>query len=377
MNLRRLWAMARKEFIHILRDFRSLGMAIGLPMFMLLLFGYALTLDVDRVPFLVWDQHPSPTSRNLLSAFTGSRYFKLAGSIRHYEEAVIAIDERRAQFALIIPADFSERLEAGRTAPVQVLLDGSDANTATIVLGYAETVVQAASGRIALEATRRQAMSLRLPRLEMRPRIWFNEDMESRNFIIPGLIAVILSILAALLTSLTVAREWETGTMEQLISTPVKRIEIVLGKLIPYFVIGMFDVLLAVLLGKYLFQVPIRGRVDLIFGSAALFLAGALGVGVLISVITRAQLLSSQLAMILTYLPALMLSGFVFAIRNMPEPLQWITYVIPARYFVSLLKGIFLKGLRIENLFMELSLLAVFALAMLVLSTIRLRKRLD
>ncbi len=201
--------------------------------------------------------------------------------------------------------------------------------------------------------------------------------MESRNFIIPGLIAVILSILAALLTSLTVAREWETGTMEQLISTPVKRAEIVLGKLLPYFVIGMFDVLLAVLLGKYLFQVPIRGRVDLIFGSAALFLAGALGVGVLISVTTRSQLLSSQLAMILTYLPALMLSGFVFAIRNMPDPLQWITYVIPARYFVSLLKGIFLKGLPLEYLVFELSLLAIFAVTMLVLSTIRLRKKLD
>ncbi len=377
MNPRRLWAMAHKEFIHIFRDFRSLGMAVALPMFMLLLFGYALTLDVDRVPFLVWDQHPSPASRNLLSAFTGSRYFMLTGSIQRYEEAVIAINERRVQFALIIPADFSEQLEAGRTAPVQILLDGSDANTATIVLGYAEAVVQAHSGRIELEAMRRKGVPLRLPRLEMRPRVWFNEDMESRNFIIPGLIAVILSILAALLTSLTVAREWETGTMEQLISTPVKRAEIVLGKLLPYFVIGMFDVLLAVLLGKYLFQVPIRGRVDLIFGSAALFLAGALGVGVLISVTTRSQLLSSQLAMILTYLPALMLSGFVFAIRNMPDPLQWITYVIPARYFVSLLKGIFLKGLPLEYLVFELSLLAIFAVTMLVLSTIRLRKKLD
>ncbi len=169
MNPRRLWAMAHKEFIHIFRDFRSLGMAVALPMFKLLLFGYALTLDVDRVPFLVWDQHPSPASRNLLSAFTGSRYFMLTGSIQRYEEAVIAINERRVQFALIIPADFSEQLEAGRTAPVQILLDGSDANTATIVLGYAEAVVQAHSGRIELEAMRRKGVPLRLPRLEMRP----------------------------------------------------------------------------------------------------------------------------------------------------------------------------------------------------------------
>jgi ABC-2 type transport system permease protein len=376
MSPRRFWAVARKEFIHIVRDFRSLGLAIAIPMFMLLLFGYALTLDVDQVPFLVWDPDHSPSSRALISAFSGSRYFDFRGGIDGYADAERAIDERRVLMALIIPSDFSARVESGRPAEVQVILDGSDANTATIALGYAEAVTQTASGRIAQAALRRAGVTLRLPELEMSPRVWFNEDMESRNFIIPGLIAVILSILAALLTSLTVAREWETGTMEQLISTPVKRAELILGKLLPYFVIGMLDVVLAVLMGKFLFQVPIRGSVALIFAAAAVFLAGALGVGTLISVVTRSQLLSSQLAMMITYLPAIMLSGFVFAIRNMPLPLQWLTYIFPARYFVSILKGIFLKGLNVEFLAAELALLGLFAMAVIVLSMARFRKKL-
>jgi len=377
MKLRRLRAIAWKETLHILRDARSLGLALVIPMVMLFLFGYALNLDLDRVPLLIWDQSVTPQSRDLVSCFTGSRYFRLVRFVDSYAVIERALDTGEALTALVIPRDYADGLTTGRNSVVQVFLDGSDAYTATMAKGYAESVVGGASLDLVVRDSRRSGLPPPVLPVDVRPRVWYNADMQSRNFIIPGLVGIIMMIISALLTSLTVAREWETGTMEQLISTPVKRIEIILGKLIPYFVIGMFDVLLAVLLGKYLFQVPVRGRVDLIFGSAALFLAGALGVGVLISVITRAQLLSSQLAMIVTYLPALMLSGFVFAIRNMPEPLQWITYVIPARYFVSLLKGIFLKGLRIENLFMELSLLAVFALAMLVLSTIRLRKRLD
>jgi len=217
--------------------------------------------------------------------------------------------------------------------------------------------------------------SLNLP-LDIRPRVWFNADMESKNYIIPGLIAVIMMVIAALLTSLTVAREWERGTMEQLISTPVKGWELILGKLLPYFVIGMLDVSLAVLMGEFLFQVPLRGSAALLFAMAAVFLAGALSLGMVISIVTKSQLLASQLAMVLTFLPSFLLSGFMYAISNMPTPIQVITHVIPARYFVSLLKGIYLKGVGLEILAGEAALLTLFSVAMLVLANVKFKKKL-
>jgi ABC-2 type transport system permease protein len=210
----------------------------------------------------------------------------------------------------------------------------------------------------------------------MQPRVWFNADMASKNYIIPGLIAVIMMVIAALLTSLTVAREWERGTMEQLISTPVTGPELILGKLLPYFAIGMFDVLLAVIMGEFLFQVPLRGSVALLFGMAAIFLAGALSLGMVISIVTKSQLLASQLAMVLTFLPSFLLSDFMYAISNMPTPIQMITYLIPARYFVVLLKGIYLKGVGLEILAIEAGLLVLFGAGMLILANVKFRKRL-
>jgi ABC-2 type transport system permease protein len=212
--------------------------------------------------------------------------------------------------------------------------------------------------------------------IDLRPRVWFNADMQSKNYIIPGLIAVVMSVIAALLTSLTVAREWETGTMEQLISTPVKGSEIVLGKLLPYFGLGMLDVLLAVVMGEFLFHVPLRGSVALLFAMAAIFLAGALSLGMVISIVTRSQLLASQLAMVLTFLPSFLLSGFVYAIGNMPVPIQLATRLIPARYFVTLLKGIYLKGVGLEILAVEAGLLTLFGAVMVILAIAKFKKRL-
>jgi ABC-2 type transport system permease protein len=369
-------AVARKEFIHIFRDPRSLGMAIAIPMLLLVLFGYALTLDVDNVPTVVWDQSESHISRDFISRFRDSAYFSIRGYVRTYREVERAIDSGSALAALIIPRDFASLIEAGRSAPVQLIVDGSDSNTATIATGYAEIVTQTYSLEVTLNQIRRSSgRQLQLP-LDLRPRVWFNADLESKNYIIPGLIAVIMNVIAALLTSLTVAREWETGTMEQLISTPVKARELVLGKLLPYFTIGMFDVLLAVLMGKFLFRVPLRGNVALVFGMAAVFLAGALAVGILISIVTRSQLLSSQLAMTITYLPSLLLSGLMFAITNMPKPLQVITYLIPARYFVKLLKSIYLKGVGLEILIVEAGLLTIFGAIMVALANVKFKKKL-
>ncbi|MBN9657555.1 MAG: ABC transporter permease [Acidobacteria bacterium] len=376
MKPRRVLAVARKEFTHILRDPRSLGMAIAIPMLLLVLFGYALTLDVDNVPLVIWDQSETQASRELIREFLGSRYFSLRGYARNYPDVERAIDSSRALMALIIPTDFARRIESGRTAPAQLIVDGSDSNTATIAMGYADIVTLTYSQNVALEQMRRVAGRTVQAPLDLRPRAWFNADMESKNYIIPGLIAVIMMVIAALLTSLTVAREWETGTMEQLISTPVKATELILGKLLPYFAVGMFDVLLAVLMGEFLFRVPLRGNVALLFAMAAIFLAGALSLGMVISIVTKSQLLASQLAMVLTFLPSFLLSGFMYAISNMPRPIQLMTHVIPARYFVALLKGIYLKGVGLEVLALQAGLLALFGALMVTMANLKFKKRL-
>ncbi len=376
MKLARVRAVARKEFIHIFRDPRSLGMAIAIPMLLLILFGYALTLDVDNVPMVIWDQDLSHPSREFISRFSGSHYFSVRGYVRNYHELERAIDSGRALVGLVIPTGFAGRINSGRPAPVQVILDGSDSNTATLATGYAEAVTLAYSQGVALQQMQRSgSRTLTMP-LDVRPRVWFNIDMESKNYIIPGLIAVIMMVIAALLTSLTVAREWERGTMEQLISTPVKGPELILGKLLPYFTIGMFDVLLAVLMGEFLFQVPLRGSVALLFGMAAIFLAGALSLGMMISIVARSQLLANQMAMVLTFLPSFLLSGFMYAIGNMPTPIQLITYLIPARYFVALLKGIYMRGVGLEILAGEAVLLTVFGIFVLFLANIKFKKKL-
>jgi len=372
----RVWAVARKEFLHIVRDPRSLGMGIAIPMLLLVLFGYALTLDVDNVPLVVWDQSGSQVSRDFLSRFAGSRYFTVVGDVRNYRNLERAVDARAALAGLVIPSDFAGRVASGRDAAVQFIIDGSDSNTATIAIGYAEAVARTYSADVALKEVRRSGGRALHSPIDLRPRVWFNADLESKNYIIPGLIAVIMMVIAALLTSLTVAREWERGTMEQLISTPVTGPELILGKLLPYFAIGMLDVTIAVAMGEWLFRVPLRGSAALVFGMGAVFLAGALSLGMVISIVTRSQLLASQLAMVLTFLPSFLLSGFMYAIANMPRPIQLVTYLIPARYFVALLKGIYLKGVGLEVLALEAGLLGLFGAAMVLLANVKFKKKL-
>lgn len=375
MKLSRVWAIARKEFIHIARDPRSLGMAIAMPMLLLVLFGFALTLDVDNVPLVVWDQSGADDSREFISRFDASRYFNVHAHVRGYREIERAIDTGEALAALIVPSDFGDRISAGKDAPVQMIVDGSDANTAAIAMGYARAVTLIYSRKLALRAMRRLAGAAPAASIEIRPRIWFNTDMESRNYIVPGLIAVIMMVIAALLTSLTVAREWERGTMEQLISTPVRGPELILGKLLPYFVIGMLDVLLAMLMGEFVFSVPLRGNAALLFSLAAVFLIGSLSLGMLISVVAKSQLLASQLAIVLTFLPSFLLSGFMYAIGNMPYAIQVITYLIPARYFVAILKAIYMKGIGLDVLALEAGFLALFGFVVLTLACVNFKKK--
>ncbi|MBI5443443.1 MAG: ABC transporter permease [Deltaproteobacteria bacterium] len=375
----RLKAVAKKELLHIARDRRSLAMAIALPVLLLFLFGYALTLDVDRVPLAVWDQDASHASRELVSRFTGSRYFSLRSTVGSYRELEAAIDTGEALLGLVIPPRFAAEVGSGREQPtqVQLVLDGSDSNRASIAASYAEGVVEGYSADVRAAFLRRAGAGPPRPAVELRPRVWFNTDMESKNYIVPGLIAVVIAVIAALLTSLTVAREWERGTMEQLISTPVKGPELVAGKLLPYLAIGMTDVLIAVLMGEFLFHVPLRGSVALLFCLSGVFVTGALSQGLLISIVTRNQLVANQMAFVTTFLPSFLLSGFIYAIRNMPIPVQGISRVFPARYFIAILRGIYLKGVGLEVVAAEALFLVAFAGAAVGLANLKFRKKLQ
>jgi drug efflux transport system permease protein len=377
MKLQRISAIARKEFLHIRRDPRSLGLGIAIPMLLLFLFGYALTLDVDRVPLAVWDQSATPASREFVSRFTGSRYFSLKLVADSYPDMERAIDTRNVLIALIIPPDFARRVQAGGSAPVQVILDGSDSTTATLTGAYAETVAQGFNRDILLRETRRMGLSAPAAALEIRPRVWYNADLLSRNAIVPGLIAIIMMVIAALLTSLTVAREWETGTMEQVIATPLTPAELVVGKLIPYIAIGMFDLALAVLSGRFIFDVPLRGSLLLLFTVSIIFLVGALSFGMLLGIITRSQFMASQLALVTTMLPAFLMSGFVFPIENMPYPIRIVTHLVTARYLVTMLRGIYLKEAGLEILAWNILLLVIFGVLVVTLCIRKFRKKIE
>jgi drug efflux transport system permease protein len=375
MNLRRTRAVARKEFLHIIRDVRSLLLALLLPFVMLILFGYALSLDVDQIPTIVYDRDHTPESRDLVRQFTGSRYFHVIAAAANSGAVDRSIDRSSALLGIVIPETYSKDLLAGRDAEVQLILDGSDSNTASIALGYADGVVQAFAAQLRSEAqVQRGAGKLRNP-VEPRIRVWYNNDLVSRNFIVPGLIAVILMIIAALLTSLTIAREWETGTMEQLLSTPVRPTELVLGKLSAYFVLGMTDMLICLVVGVFIFDVPLNGSVVLLLFSSCLFLFGSLCWGILLSASTRSQFIAYQLGTLTSFLPAFLLSGFIYSIQNMPVAIQVFSYIVPARYFVTILKAIFLKGAGIRVIWAELAFLFLYAAIVFVFASRKLRQK--
>ncbi|MGE5196880.1 MAG: ABC transporter permease [Deltaproteobacteria bacterium] len=374
MNLNRVGAIAKKEFIQVIRDYRSLGMALIIPVLMLILFGYALSLDVNNVLLAVWDRDRSQSSEDFIRNFKSSRYFKIAGYFDQYGKLENAIDTKRAAMAIVIPEDFSKYIRSDQTAPVQLLVDGSDSNTATIALGYVNSVVAQYNLRLMDESLSKSSIDS-LPPIDLRPRIWFNEDLKSKNYVIPGLFAVIMMIIVAQLTSITVAREWERGTMEQLISTPLRRGELILGKLIPYFIIGFFDLLVAIAMGQFIFTVPLRGSLALLLILSGIFIVGALAQGIYFSIVAKNQQLATQMAILTTFLPTFLLSGFVYPIYNMPKIIQVITCIFPARYYIYILKGIYLKGEGLHILWPQALFLSLFTSIMTVLAYRSFKKK--
>ena len=356
MSYRRTRAVFVKELHHITRDSRSLALALAMPLMMLLLYGYALSLDVDHIPALVYDQDGTSASRDLVRQFQGSRFFTIRGFSSGYPQIEHDINFSKILIGIVIPRDFGHDLESGHGAEVQLLVDGSDSNTSSIAIGYAESIVQAYSAHVKV----RNLGPPSPPVVDARMRVWYNSSLESKNYVVPGLIAVILMILAGQLTSLTIAREWEMGTMEQLLSTPLRPSEMLVGKMAAYFVVGLVDSAIALIVALTVFAVPFRGSILLLALSTCLFLFGVLCWGIFISAGSRTQVEAYQMGMLSTFLPGFLMSGFVFAIDTMPKVIQVLSVVVPARYFVAILKALFLKGVGMSAIWDQMLFLAIF-----------------
>jgi ABC-2 type transport system permease protein len=366
--MQQLAAVARKEFRQIARDRRTLLILLFVPVFFLLLFGYALNFDVRNIPLAVEDDDRSGVSHQLISAFVNSGYFQVVAVVSSPGEATSLLNRGDARAVLVIPSGTARLVLTGRTAPVQLLVDGDNANTATTVVAYAGTILRSLSSQLGVEETR-------TPPIVAEPRVWYNPELRSSLFLVPGLIAYLAMITAVASTALSVVREKERGTMEQIRMSPVGALPYVLGKSIPYFTIALGSSIGIVLGSMALFGLPMRGSWLVLLLAIALFLAGALGLGLLVSSIADTQQVAFQLALLVSFLPTLMLSGFIFPISSMPAAVQALTHVVPARYFLVALRGIVLKGAGVAVFWTELAALAVFAALTLTLASIRLRRQ--
>ncbi|MDY7226761.1 ABC transporter permease [Hyalangium rubrum] len=370
-TLGRTLAMAGKEVQHIRRDVRTLYLALAMPVLLLVLFGFGISFDVDHLELAVVDQDRSTASRELVRHLTAGGEFTVVQEGTSSEEALRALRRGQAVAALVVPHGFSQEVSRGG-ARVQLLVDGADGNTANQALAKAQALVDVASRRLAPAGA-----PLPSPPVEVRLRTLFNPTGRSALFLVPGLAAYLLAIVAVLITALTVAREWERGSMEQLFATPVGRMEIVVGKLLPYLGIGLLQVLLVLTVGAWVFDVPVRGSLGVLGLGALLFLIGMLGQGLFISVVTRNQVVATQMATMTSVLPSMLLSGFIFPIENLPLPLRLLSNLVPARYFVGTLRGVLLRGNGLSELWPQLVALTLFAALMLVAAMARFKRRLD
>ena len=371
MNAGRLRGLIRKEAVQILRDPSALAIAFVLPLFLLLLFGYGVSLNAEHVPIGVVAEHPNPQTDPFVATLRGSRYFSVR-ELSSLADARIALARREINGFVWLRGDFARQMLASGPATIGVVLNGVDANTARLVQGYLTQ-----SWQIWLAQLQEQQGSVPAQPVALQARIWFNPALRSRDYLVPGLVAVIMTLIGALLTALVVAREWERGTMEALMASPVTMAEILVGKLLPYFILGMGGMALSVALAVFVFAVPLQGSILVLTVASALFLLVALGMGLLISSLARNQFVAGQIAIVVTFLPAFILSGFIFDIRSMPLPIQIITHILPARYFVSILQTVFLAGDVWPLILPDAAALAAMAAFFLGMTLWRSHKRLD
>ena len=349
-------------------------LAFFIPLLLILMFGYALSLDVDNVRVVVVDHDKSDLSRDFIGKLEASSYFDIIGYLPDSDSASAYLDHGRATIGVIIPAGWTADIKADRESPIQVLLDGADPNFAGLSMGYLTSFVERYNSTLLKDFINRKGMDEIVSPVDGRIRVWFNEDLESRNFIVPGIIAIIIMIVGVILTSLVIAREYENGTMETIRSLPISAGDFLTGKAIPYFFIGLADVLTAVLMGQILFGVVLKGSFWLMILASVIYLWAALGLGLFISITVKSQLVANQMAILTSYLPALMLSDFVFPIENIPKILQAISYIVPARYFIDILNGLYLRNLGLSYLWPSYLVLILISLILSNLALMKLRK---
>ncbi|TAK51328.1 MAG: ABC transporter permease [Bacteroidetes bacterium] len=373
MKPSRVKPVIKKEFRQILRDKRSLGVLLVLPAFLILLIGYALNFDVKHVSVIVFDQDRTPESRAFVRSFTMSEYFDVNYYSQEYETVNTLLNTGKASAAIVIPPNFSEELYAGRTVPLQILIDGANANSATTILGYVNAITETYSANVSTMMLTKIGQTFSPP-IDLRPRIWYNSELSSSKYLLPGLIAMILMLSAVVSTSLSVVREKERGTMEQLTVSPLQTIEIIIGKTIPYLLISLVGSVIILLIGYALFDVTVRGSIIWLYVGITLFLFCALGQGLLISSISPTQQVAFMISVFSSLLPTFMLSGFIFPIRSMPVVLQWISNVVPTKYFLVIARSVMLKGTEPHVYWEQLLFLGIFAFITLAVSAVRLLK---
>jgi len=365
----RTLAIVQKEFIHIWRDPRSLVIVFLLPVMMILLYGYAITFDIKHISLAVLDQDRTVHSRALVERLTASDYFQVTARLRDRQEIEPGFLDRRMSAVLVIPNDFSRRLTSQPEATVQLIMDGANANSSMIAMNYLKSFLLG----YALEMNQG---SIQLP-LRIEPRIWYNPDLKSTHFIVPGLVAIIMMMICALLTSMTISRERETGTLEQIFVSPIRPIEIIVGKVAPYILLAFMDAMVIIGFSRLIFDVPIRGSVAVLILFVLIFIYASLSLGVFISARARTQQVALLAAMVGTLLPSILLSGFVFPIASMPKVLQAITYLVPAKYFLLQARGVMLKGVGLEHLYMPTVFLLIFGTVLLAVSVKRFKTHLE
>jgi ABC-2 type transport system permease protein len=368
--------IVRKEFYQIRQDKRMLGLSIMAPVVQVLLLGYAATTDIKNTTMVVCDQDRTAESRAFVHTFTSSGYFIHGYDVNTPGEVDRYIENARATMALVIPRGFAGDLLTHKTSTVQIVLDGTDANTSTVLLNYATQIVGTFSQRILLE----NALAIQVrtaARVVPEPRVWFNPDLKSTNYMVPGVVGLVLMIITMTLTSLGIVKEKEIGTMEQLLVTPIKPYQLILGKLIPFTIIGFADVMIVLALAHYWFNVPMLGSLPLLFALSGLFILTTLGLGLFISTIARTQQQAMLIAQFFFFMPFMFLSGFTFPIANMPQSIQFITWIIPLRYFLEIVRGIFLKGTGMTELWPQAAALFGLGVVIFTLSVVRFQKKLE
>jgi ABC-2 type transport system permease protein len=367
----------RKEFIHIIRDPRVLGITLILPLFQLIMFGYALSLDVNHIKTAVYDSDKTASSRRLVESFSSSGYFDIVAQPTE-TDFTERLDEGSIKTALIIPSGLEQVIQSDNKAKVQVLVDGSDPNFARLGAGYAASIINGFSNKITTASLNKHGIVVRqgLPPIDAKTRVWYNPELKSVNFIVPGLMALIMMTVTTISISVAIVREKERSTLENIIISPVKSRDLIIGKIIPYVAIAFFEAIIIVVAGKLFFDVPINGSLLLLALATVIYVAGTLGMGLVVSAVTDSQQVASLGSFLISFLPAFLLSGFVFPIKSMPVVLQALTFLVPARYFLVIIRGIFLKGVGFGVLWPNMLALAVFAMLTMTIASLRMRRSL-